>query len=171
MRRISFFFACLLFTGLVSAQSLKKYNLAGSGCSYYSYCEITFELSRSEDSSSIWTGECLKDDINYGIVCVKLLEPVSDLTMAEELMINYSDYLKTSFKITKTAGYGKGHRLLNKETTRGIIDYWGDMEKNNWKIKAWTDGKYIGFLFVYSLKELPESKINLFLDGYRFPGM
>jgi hypothetical protein len=72
MRRISLLLACLFVTGLLSAQSLKKYTLAGSGCSYYNYCEITFELSKSEDSSSIWTGECLKDDINYGIICVKL---------------------------------------------------------------------------------------------------
>jgi hypothetical protein len=170
MRRISLLLACLFVTGLLSAQSLKKYTLAGSGCSYYNYCEITFELSKSEDSSSIWTGECLKDDINYGIICVKLRESVTDLTVAEDLMISYADYLKTSFKITKVAGYGKGHRLQSKETTRGIIDYWGDLEKNNWKIKAWTDGKFIGFLFVYSLKELPETKINLFLDGFRLPG-
>ena len=170
MRRISSLLALLLMTGLLSAQSLKKYTLAGSGCSYYNYCEITFELTKSEDSSHIWTGECVKDDINYGIICVKLKEPVTDLTMAEDLMISYADYLKTSFKITKVAGYGKGHRLQNKENTRGIIDYWSDMEKNNWKIKAWTDGKFIGFMFVYSQKELPEPKINLFLDGFRLPG-
>ena len=118
MRRISFLLVCLLITGLTSAQTLKKYNLAGSGCSYYNFCEISFELTKSEDSSAIWTGECLKDEINYGIICVKLKEPVTDLTMAEDLMINYADYLKTSFKITKVAGYGKGHRLQNKETTR-----------------------------------------------------
>jgi hypothetical protein len=170
MRRIFFFIACLFISGLVAAQSLKKYTLAGSGCSYYGFCEISFDPSKSEDSSQIWTGECLKDEINYGIICVKLKEPVTDLTMAEDLMINYSDYLKNSFKITRTAGYGKGHRLQNKENTRGVIDYWGDMDKNNWKIKAWTDGKFIGFMFVYSLKELPEPKINLFLDGFRLPG-
>ena len=113
----------------------------------------------------------MKDDISYGVVCVKLLNPVSDLTMAEDLLISYLDYLKENFNIINAAGYGKGHRLNNKENTRGILDYWEDKDKDKWKIKAWTDGKYIGFIYVYSKKELPEAKVNIFLDSFLLPGM
>ncbi|MCX6316211.1 MAG: hypothetical protein NTW29_02895 [Bacteroidetes bacterium] len=163
--------ALLLFTGMVSgySQSLKKYPVGNSGCVLYSYCPITFESSKSQDSSLVYTGECPSGDINYGLICVKLLNPLTDLDMAESLLIAYADHLKGSFDITQSAGYGKGHRLNNNEKTRGILDYWQDNEKNNWKIKAWTDGKYIGFLYAYSKKELPDTKVNVFLDGFRLP--
>ena len=72
-------------------------------------------------------------------------------------------------KITKSAGYGKGHRLKDNENTRGVIDYWEDNDKNNWKVKGWTDGKFICVLYAYSSKELPEQKVNVFLDGFRLP--
>lgn len=161
------FFSCL--SPVISGQSLKKFPLAESGCQYYSYCEIKFEYSKSVDSSAIWSGECVKDSVGYGVIGVRLLNPITEMKLAEDMMIAYADYLKSSFGIKKSAGYGKGHRLQQKENTRGIVDYWEDGEKNNWKIKAWTDGRIIGFLYVYSKKPLPESRVNLFLDGLRLP--
>lgn len=153
------------------SQSLKKYPIGNSGCSLYIYCEPKFSVEKSNDSSLVYTGECIREDISYGVICVKLLTPVSDLTMAEDLVISYLDYLKESFEITGAAGYGKGQRLNNNEKTRGIIDYWEDKDKDKWKVKAWTDGKYIGFMYAYSKKEMPEQKVNIFLDSFRMPGM
>jgi hypothetical protein len=126
-------------------------------------------MTLSEDSSKVYTGECTFGDITYGVICVKLLQQVSDLTMAEDLLISYCDFLKKNFNIQKAAGYGKGHRLNNNGSTRGILDYWQDEENTNWKIKAWTDGKFIGFLYTYSKKEIPEYKVNVYLDGFRLP--
>ena len=155
----------------LNAQSLKKYPVSNSGCYIYSYCESKYDIDYSEDSSKVYTGECTSGEVTYGIICIKLLLPVTDLAAAEDLMISYVDYLKVSFDIKKSAGYGKGHTLNNNEHTRGIIDYWEDKELDKWKIKAWTDGKYIGFLYAYSKKELPEVKVNVFLDSFRLPGM
>jgi hypothetical protein len=154
------------------SQSLKKYPIGTSGCSAYFYCDPgTFEMSYSDDSSKVYTAECNNDGTGYGVICVKLSVPASDLTAAEDVLVNYLDYLKTSFKIVSAAGYGKGHRLKDREDTRGIIDYWVDEEKENWKIKGWTDGKFIAVLYAYTKKELPETKVNVFLDSYRLPGM
>ncbi len=149
------------------AQSLKKYPVSNSGCSLYGYCEPKYKIEYSEDSSKVYTGECISSEVTYGVICIKLLKPVTNLVMAEDLMISYVDYLKTNFNIKTSAGYGKGHRLNNDENTRGILDYWEDAEGDKWKIKAWTDGNYIGFMYAYSKKELPESKVNVFLDGLR----
>lgn len=157
------FFICSYNYG----QSLKA--VGNSGCSINAYCETKFNVEKSSDSSLVYTGECVKDEVSYGIICVKLLHPVENLTMAEDLLISYLDYLKASFEITKAAGYGKGHRLNNNENTRGVIDYWEDKEKDNWKVKAWTDGKFIGVLYAYSKKSLPEYKVNIFLDSFRMP--
>ncbi len=163
--------AAFLVATAVNAQSLKKYPVSNSGCYLYSYCESKYDVDYSDDSSKVYTGECIIGDVTYGIICIKLLTVVPDLVAAEELMVSYADYLKSSFNIQKSAGYGRGHRLKNNENTRGIIDYWEDKELDKWKIKAWTDGKFIGFMYAYSKKDLPEAKVNVFLESFRFPGM
>jgi hypothetical protein len=170
--KTTFLLSFLLFA-IISAnsQSLKKYPISTSGCSLYSYCDAKYDVDLSEDSSKVYTGECMVAEVSYGVICVKLLTPVTDLTMAEDLVISYLDYLKVSFDIKKATGYGKGHSLNNNENTRGILDYWEGKDLANWKVKAWTDGKFIGFMYAYSKKELPETKVNVFLDSFRLPGM
>ncbi len=158
-----------IITAGAYSQSLKKYKIGNSGCSLSSYCNSKYELAYSEDSSKLFTGECISGSVTYGVICIKLLNPVIDLLAAEDLMISYADYLKGSFEIRKAGGYSKGHRLNDNENTRGIIDYWEDNELDKWKIKAWTDGYFIGFLYAYSNKQLPEAKVNVFLDSFRFP--
>ena len=108
------------------SQGLKKIPVGNSGCSLYSFCEMKFDESTSRDSSPVYTGECVKEEVTYGTICVKLLNPPADLTMAEDLLVAYLDHLKESFAITKAAGYGKGHRLNKNADTRGILDYWED---------------------------------------------
>ncbi len=153
------------------AQSLKKYPISKSGCSAYMFCDPgTFALDKSQDSSDVYTAECTNGNVSYGIICVKLKEIITDLQDSEDMLINYLDYLKTSLNITEAAGYGKGHRLKNREDTRGVIDYWKDKD-SNWKIKGWTDGKYIACLYAYTRGELPETKVNVFLEGFVLPGM
>jgi len=160
-----------LIAAAANAQSLKKYSVSNSGCSLYSYCESKYDVDYSADSSKVYTGECTIGEVTYGVICVKLLNTINDLDAAEEMMISYVDFLKKSFNIVKAAGYGKGHQLNNNENTRGILDYWEDKELDKWKIKAWTDGKYIGFMYAYGKKELPEAKVNVFLESLRLPGM
>lgn len=165
-------FALLLCSQFGYAQTLKKYPIGESGCSAYFFCDPgRFPLSYSEDSSKMFNGECVHDEVTYGVIGVKLLEPVSELTNAEELMIAYLDYLKTAMHIRSSMGYGKGHQLRGREDTKGVIDYWKDEEQNNWKVKGWTNGKLIMVFYVYSKKELNENTVNPFLDGLLLPGM
>ena len=161
----------IFITSTSFAQSFKKYPVSNSGCSLYSFCDVKYEFKYSQDSSKVWTGECSSGEVVYGVICVKFLNAIADLEVAENLMISYIEHLKVSFEIKKSAGYGKGHRLNNNENTRGILDYWEDKDSYKWKIKAWTDGQFIGFMYAYSKKDLPEAKVNVFLDGLRFPEM
>jgi hypothetical protein len=161
----------LFIAATVQGQNLRKYPISNSACSLYNYCESKYDVDYSEDSSKVYTGECTSGEVTYGVICIKLLHPLDDLKAAEDLMISYVDYLKVSFDIKSAVGYGKGHVLANNENTRGILDYWEDKSQDKWKIKAWTDGKYIGFMYAYSKKELPENRVNLFLESFRFPGM
>jgi hypothetical protein len=172
MKKFVFPALFLLLAAFSHAQSLKKYPISNSGCSLYMFCDPgKFDVDKSEDSSMVYTAECVKEEVTYGVICIKLLNPVTDLDAAEDLVTSYLDYLKLSFEIASAAGYGKGHRLNNNENTRGIIDYWTDKEKEDYKVKAWTDGNFIGVLYAKSKKEIPETKVNVYLEGFRFPGM
>ncbi len=165
--------ACFLFlicSGALNAQSLKKYPISTSGCTAYFYCDPgKFKKQLSADSSVMFIGGCAAEDVSYSIVCVKLASAYTDMKDAEGILIAYLDHLKNSFGITKAAGYGKGHTLNGNANTKGIIDYWTDKDNNQLKVKGWTNGKYIAVLYVSSSKDLPETKVNFFLDGFRFP--
>ncbi len=157
---------------ILYGQSLKKYGIGDSGCSVYSFCDHgKFDVNFSEDAAKVYTSECGNADGYYGVICIKLLDSITNLPKAESVLVAYLDNLKKLFKITSSTGYGKGHRLKGKETTRGILDYWNDEEQNNWKVKGWTDGKFIAVLYTYSQKTLNETKANAFLDGLLFEGM
>jgi hypothetical protein len=103
------------------------------------------------------------------VICVKLLNAVADINQAEDLVVAYLDYLKKSFNIEHAVGYGKGNLLNNNEHTRGVIDYWKDKDNNNFKVKAWTNGKFIGVVYAYAKKELPETTVDVVLNSFRFP--
>lgn len=172
MRSIIAVMVCLILVNAASGQSLKKYPISSSGCAAYFFCDPgTFDLSRTPDSSDVYTGQCASDNMNYGVICVKMKGQIADLEKSEGVLMSYMDYLKASFNITKSAGYGKGHRLKNRDDNRGVIDYWEDKEKQNWKVKGWTDGKYIVFMYINSPKLLNETKGDIFLNGLVLPGM
>ena len=172
MQRLILILLGILTAGSMYGQSLKKYAIGNSGCSVYAFCDpAPFNLEKSPDSSDVYTGECSVGDVAYGVICVKIKEQINNMMAGEETLVSYLDYLKTSLNIASSVGYGKGHRLKNKENTRGVIDYWKDKDGINWKIKGWTDGKYIAVLYVCSKNEVPETKANVFLDGLILPGM
>ncbi len=161
-----------LFTAMVAAataQSLKKYPVGNSGCAVYLFCNPAFDEAYSEDSSKVYTAESEKDSVHYGVICVKLLNAIADINAAEEVVVSYLDFLKKTFDIVQSVGYGKGNRLNGNENTRGVIDYWKDKDGNNWKVKAWTDGKFIGVVYAYTKKELPETKADVVLNSFKFP--
>jgi hypothetical protein len=170
MRQIIIIIAGVLLTSNLYAQSLKKYPIGTSGCSFYTFCDPgTFDVAKSPDGSDVYTAECNNTDVAYGVICVKLKDNIPDMKESEDVLVSYLDYLKTAMKITSSAGYGKGHRLKDNENTRGIIDYWKDKD-NNWKIKGWTNGKFIVVLYVYSKGEIDETKTNVFLNSLVFAG-
>lgn len=172
MKRMIYLVVLLICFTKVSSQSLKKYPIGNSGCSAYFYCDPgLFSLSYSPDSAKVYNKECQEGESSYGVICIKLITAITDLNDAENVLVAYLDYLKPNFKIRSAAGYGKGLRLRGRDDTRGVLDYWKDEDNINYKIKGWTDGKCIAVMYVYSKKELQETKINVFLDGFLFQGM
>jgi hypothetical protein len=154
------------------AQNLSKYPIGNSGCSVYLFCDPgTFNLDKTPDTSDIYTAQCVVEDLTYGIICVKLKNKIADLDLGEATLLSYLDFLKTTYKIKSASGYGKGHHLKDRQDTRGVIDYWKDANDANWKVKGWTDGKFMIVLYVVSMSDIPETKANVFLDGLVLPGL
>jgi len=173
MKKFIIILIILMGYNCLQAQSLKKYDIGSSGCKAYFFCNPgEFELSYSADSSKVYTAECKADSLSWGLICVALKEPGSIGPEAEDVLASYLDYLKTAFNIVSSAGYGKGHTMTNYADARGMIDYWKDKDGDEWKIKGWTDGKFIAVMYVYAKGKLDETnKVNLFLDGFRFKSM
>lgn len=149
-----------------------KIAISGTGCTAEVFCfPGRFDAYDLEDGSTVYADDCIKEGITWGIYCVKLIKPVTNLDAAEDTVATYLDFMKLDNGIVKSKGYDKGHHLNKDEATRGIYDSWEDSDKEKWKIKAWTNGKFIVVLYVHSAKELPEKKVEVFLEGLRFPGM
>ena len=156
----------------VSAKDAAKVAISNTGCTLQVFCfPGRFDAYELEDGSTVFADDCIKDGVTYGIYCIKLKNPITNLDVVEDTIITYLDFIKVDNGIVKSKGYDKGHRLNKDENTRGVFDSWEDIDKNKWKIKAWTNGNFICVLQVHSAKELPEKKTEIFLEGLRFPGM
>lgn len=172
MQRL-FFPLLLLFNYVnVSGQDAKKVAVSTTGCTVEVFCfPGRFDVYDLEDESTVYANDCEKDGVMYGIYCVKLKKPITDLKAAEDTVIAYLDFLKLDYGIVRAKGYDKGHKLNKNDNTKGIYDTWEDVDKNKWKVRAWTDGKFICIMHMHSEKELPDKKTDVFLNGVRFPGM
>lgn len=172
MRRLLFIFLPALAALSAAAQDPQKVAISNTGCTVQVYClPGRFDVYDLEDGSTVYADDCEKEGVTYGIYCIRLKKPISDLSAAEDSVIGILDFLKLDYGIVRGKGYDKGHKLNKDESTRGIFDTWEDADENKWKVRAWTNGNFICVMHMHSAKELPDKKTEVFLNGLRFPGM
>lgn len=168
-------FGFLLLSNFSIAQSMRKQPIGTSGCELYAFGEMKFQESYSPDSSVVYTGENAgADSLYWGVICVRLNPSavIADAEAADQLLSSYLDFLKTSLDIKSAVGYGRGNSLANQATLAGIVDYWQSSDGDEWKIKGWITKKHLAVLYVRARGKLVESeKVNLFLNGIRFPSV
>lgn len=154
------------------SQDPQRVAISTTGCTVQVFClPGRVDVYDLEDGSTVYADDCEKDGVTYGIYCIKLKAPVTDLSAAEDSIITILDFLKLDYGIVRGKGYDKGHRLNKDDGTRGVFDTWEDVDDNKWKVRAWTNGYFICVMHIHSLKELPDKKTEIFLNGLRFPGM
>ncbi len=148
-----------------------KYQISETGySSYFPADPGKFEVQKSEDDLLLYLGETEVQSCKYGLILVLFEDKLAGSSKEElqDLLISYMDHLKTSFEITGSAGYGKGHTLDSNPDAQGVIDYWENAAGLQYAVKGWIDKNALGFLYV-SAKELPNINYqNLFLNGFRF---
>ncbi len=152
-----------------SVPRMKKVQIAETGCSVYLPSETTFDLSKSEDGSEVYTGEVELDGFNFAVICVKFAEPIKEKEGRIDVLTSYLDFLQGQFGIEGSAGYGKGHTLESNSDAEGVIDYWSDTEEVDYAIKGWIDGKYLAVLLLYGEGEYHYFNVQeMFLNGFLF---
>ncbi len=172
LRILPLLIGCFSLFAAAAQPATTRVAIANTGCTAEVYCAPgRFDTYEVEDGSTVYADDCETDGITFGIYCVKLIVPVADLSAAEDTVITYLDFLKLDYGIVESKGYDKGHLLNKNPATRGVYDTWEDADKNKWKIHAWTNGRLICILYMYSQKDLPDKKATTFLEGLRFPGM
>lgn len=172
-KKILFILSFLLLISFLSYSQtvprFKKTEIMNSGCfAYFPETPANFELSKSEDSSFVYTASVEFDNYTYGIIAVKFKTPFNgSISEHEDLLISYMDYLKTVFNVINALGYGKGHTSSFNLNASGIIDTWEDASKNTISIKGWIDDNFIGFMYLKGKEEYPNINIkNIFLNGF-----
>jgi hypothetical protein len=154
-----------------SVPRFAKYDIAETGCAVYLPGDPgEFDLTYSEDSSEVYTGEVTHEDFNFAVILVKFYEPLGDENEVKNDMIKgYLDFLQGQFSITGSAGYGEGHTMDAAPNAVGVIDYWEDSDGLQYAIKSWCDGKFLAVLLLYGNEEYPIFNAQqMFLDGIRF---
>lgn len=146
-------------------------HLIGSSTSsaYFPTGNPVFEENMSEDMSVIITSETMIGEHSFYLIHVDLKEKVADSIDRENLLVSYLDYLQQSFAIAEAAGYGKGHTLENYPKAQGIIDFWYDLDGNEYSVKGWITEEHITVFLVYGVGEYPyPTAKELFFNGIRY---
>ena len=180
MKSIATWFGFLFIPFFLAAQTeetvkvprLTKMAIGQSGCSaYFPQGMPDFNLSKSEDSSEVYTSEVEVDGYLFSCITVKFGMPFTDTAPEdlETLLISYMDFLKTNFNITTSAGVGRGHTLESAPDARGVIDFWEDADSLHYAVKGWVNEKYLGIMFIYGEDDYPHLNLQqMYLDGFRF---
>ena len=125
----------------------------------------SFESSLSENGDITYFAESNDKGVTYGVICIQLADTNHPMAEAEILLTKFMNSLHIPFKIEHNSG-----AQFSAETTgqTSITDYWQDKNKADWKVKGFTNGEVIAVLYVKNISDTAVSKIDAFLDGFRF---
>lgn len=166
-------FICVMPFFTLAQVDFAKFYIGSSGCSIVAPGYMITDSTYSEDSSLIYSGEIALDSFHFFIILVEIKNPIPDSGLAREtVLVNYLDHLKSSFSITESVGYGRGHTLPGYDQALGVLDYWKDEFGDSWSVKGWTDGRILAVLGIYGPVPYPNPSIeSVYLNGFRFPDM
>lgn len=166
----------IVFTVSCSALAQKtprfaKFQIKETGAFAYFPSEPNWEISVSPDGSTLYTGEVIHDEHNYGMILVKLSEDMgSDSTAWEGTLTAYIEFLNGSvFEFKESTPLGYGHTLESHPAAIGVIEYGVDKDNSEFKVKGWANSRFIAIMYVGNIKDMNMNFQELFLNGFRFP--
>jgi hypothetical protein len=151
---------------------LERTNIGGSGCSAYLPKGMPgFEMELTPDKAELYTSELKIEDFAFGCITVKFAKAFKNDSKEdlENMLVNYMQFLQTSFGITSTAGVGRGHKMESNSNAQGVIDYWADGQGQKYAVKGWVDENCMAVMYVVGPGDYPAAGIQeMYLNGFRF---
>lgn len=123
----------------------------------------TLHVRYTKEGDKIHFNEYTIDGVVYGLVCVQMRE-VQTLYAAEKILVQFTGEAKKAFRIVCDAGaeIESGKRCLT------YTDYWQDKAGADWKVKGYTNGKHVAFLYVRNIADTAVKNHDAYLNGFRF---
>lgn len=169
---ILFALASLVSTAQEKVPHFTRVSIANSGVSIYMPDDEEFvvDTQTSPDGALVFTGEVLCGEYRFATIVVNFNELKLETKEDKESMLtSYLDYLQESFSITANAGYGKGHTLEKYPNVVGVIDYWQDIDEDEWAIKGWASETQLVIFMLYGTGTYPYLNAQqLFFDSVQF---
>jgi hypothetical protein len=166
MENLIFLLATSFVLRLSAARKFKNKFIGDTGCSALLAFDEELESSITSSGDRLYFHEFRERKVNYGMICVQMDEQY-DMTMAVEMLTSYMDSLRGTFFILHNTGIHPAADW-NNDLSRSFEDYWQDMQKRDWKIKGYTDGRTLAILYVKNISHVDVKKQELFLDSFHF---
>ncbi len=93
--------------------------------------------------------ECSENDVTYGMITIKLKNQLLHSNEAEKALMCFINRLQHTFAIRHTTGLQTETFLRQNKTA--VTHYWQDAERQDWKVKGWTDGKAVMVLYIKNI--------------------
>lgn len=167
MENLIFLFATSFVLRLTSARKFRNYFIGDTGCSVSLLpgCR-NFEKVSTKNGDNVYFTEFKEDKVKYGVICITLNSEY-DEDRGEALLLNYLNKLRKSFFILHHTGM-QASIDWNCRNSVAFEDYWQDIDGNDWKIKAYSNGNAMSILYVKNINDLDVKKQDQFLDSFYF---
>ena len=150
----------------IASPRFRRYTIC-PGCSTLLYSgSRTLHIRQTKEGDKLFFKEHNADGITYGIVCVQMRD-VHTLEEAERILVHFINRSRKPMRIYCNASM----ELEKSNSLLTITDYWQDKAGNDWKVKGYTNGKILSFLYVKNITETTVRAHDTFLDGFRFSAM
>ena len=168
MENLLFFLATSFAIRKLSApRKFRNCFIGDTGCSALLFAgDDAIDSTRTRTGDELYFHEYKEKKLTYGLICIRLKNPC-EMDSARQLLSVYINKLRRPFHINHQVGLHKEEdwNQLNSVT---LTDYWQDSQNRDWKVKGYTNGRYMAVLYVKNIARGDVHKQDLFLDSFHF---
>jgi hypothetical protein len=129
----------------------------------------TFHKSYTIHEDVMYMSEYRQANVYYGIVAVKLNREVEEMDRATDLLDAFISTFHGYFCIEHRTGFDASVTEHDDQVVVSGTDFWQDTKGIDWKVRGWTNGKLMSFLYVKNINEIDTERQDHFLKSFRFP--
>jgi len=100
------------------------------------------------------------------MICIAMKSRYS-LDTATGMLSSYMEKLKGPFAVFHSAGAAT-EADWNSTDSSSLVDYWQDASGADWKVKGYTNGRFLAVLYVSNINEADSARQDQFLDSFHF---